>query len=83
MRPDRGGQDEWIELTLTRWLAVRAQGTGGILAAVLLVLWLTTLGFIYFFWHTQNAVLPTGPLERRSAPVVSQPHVRDDRETRL
>jgi hypothetical protein len=51
MRPDRRGQDEWIELTLTRWLAIRAQGIGGIRAAVFLVLWLTALGFVYFFWH--------------------------------
>lgn len=51
MRPDRGNQDEWIELNLTRWLAVRAQGQGGIRAAVLLVVWLTALGFVYFFWH--------------------------------
>ena len=51
MRPDRGRQDEWIELNLTRWLAIRAQGTVGIRAAVFLVLWLTTLTFVYLFWH--------------------------------
>jgi len=51
MRLDRARQDEWIELNLTRWLAVRAQGAGAIRAAVLLVLWLTSLGFVYLFWH--------------------------------
>jgi hypothetical protein len=52
MLPDRRRQGEWIELTLTRWLAIRAQGTRGIRAAVFLVLWLTALGFVYLFWHT-------------------------------
>jgi hypothetical protein len=51
MRPDRERQDEWFELSLTRLLAVRAQGAGAIRAAVFLVLWLTALGFIYLFWH--------------------------------
>lgn len=51
MRPDRGRQDEWIELSLTRWLAVRAQGAGAIRAAVFLVLWLTALAFAYLLWH--------------------------------
>jgi hypothetical protein len=51
MRPDRERQDEWIELSLTRWLAVRAQGPGAIRAAVSLVLWLTALGFVYLLWH--------------------------------
>jgi hypothetical protein len=40
-----------MELTLTRWLAVRAHGTGAIWAAVFLVLWLTALGFAYLLWH--------------------------------
>jgi hypothetical protein len=52
MRSDREGQNEWIELNLTRWLAVRAQGARAIRAAVFLVLWLTALGFVYVFWHT-------------------------------
>ncbi len=51
MPPNRGRHDEWIELSLTRWLAIRAKGPGGIRAAVFLVLWLTALGFVYFFWH--------------------------------
>ena len=51
MRSDRGRQDEWIELSLTRWLAVRAQGAGAISAAVFLVLWLTALGLVYLLWH--------------------------------
>ena len=51
MRSNRGRQDEWIELSLTRWLAVRAQGAGAIRAAVFLVLWLTALGFLYLLWH--------------------------------
>jgi hypothetical protein len=38
---------DWLELNLTRWLAIRAQGTRGIWAAVFLVLWLTTLAFAY------------------------------------
>ncbi len=52
MPPDKGQENEWIELSLTRWLAVRAQGAGGIRAAVILVLWLTALGFGYLLWHT-------------------------------
>jgi hypothetical protein len=52
MRSGRGRQDEWIELNLSRWLAVRAQGAGAIRAAVFLVLWLTALGFVYLLWHT-------------------------------
>jgi hypothetical protein len=36
-----------IELNVTRWLAVRAQGRSGIRAALALVLWLTGLTFIY------------------------------------
>jgi hypothetical protein len=52
MRSNGGKQDEWLELSLTRWLAVRAQGTGGIRAAVLLVFWLTALGFAYLVWHS-------------------------------
>jgi hypothetical protein len=51
MPPNRARQHEWIEITLTRWLAVRAQGTRGISAAVFLVLWLTALGFAYLVWH--------------------------------
>jgi hypothetical protein len=51
MRADRGAQDEWIELSLTRWLAVRAQGAGAIRAAIFLVIWLTALGFFYLFWR--------------------------------
>jgi hypothetical protein len=52
MPSEKRQQHEWIELSLTRWLAVRAQGAEGIRAAVILVLWLTALGFAYLFWHT-------------------------------
>jgi hypothetical protein len=52
MLPDKRREHEWIELNLTRWLAVRAQGAGAIRAAVILVLWLTALGFAYLFCHT-------------------------------
>jgi hypothetical protein len=51
MRREKERQQEWIELSLTRLLAVRAQGAGGIRAAVILVLWLTSLAFVYLFWH--------------------------------
>jgi hypothetical protein len=47
MKPEPGKQDDWIELSLARWLAVRAQGPFAIRAAVLLVLWLTALAFAY------------------------------------
>jgi hypothetical protein len=50
--PNKARQDQWLEISLTRWLAVRAQGTYGIRAAVFLVLWLTALGFAYFLWHS-------------------------------
>ena len=38
---------EWLEVSLTRWFAIRARGTRGIQAAVFLILWLTALGFAY------------------------------------
>jgi hypothetical protein len=41
---------EWLELNLTRWIAIRAHGARGIWAAVFLVLWLTALGFAYLVW---------------------------------
>jgi len=40
-------RSELLELSFTRWLAIRAHGPRGIRASVLLVLWLTTLCFIY------------------------------------
>jgi hypothetical protein len=52
MRSEKGRQDEWIELTLTRWLAVRAHGAGAIRATVFIVLWLTALGLVYLLWHS-------------------------------
>jgi hypothetical protein len=54
MRSDRERQHEWIELNLTRGLAVLAQGAGAIRAAVILVLWITALGFFYLLWRAQG-----------------------------
>lgn len=51
MRPNKPRREDWIELNLMRWLSVRAQGIWAINAAVLLVLWLTALGFVYLLWH--------------------------------
>jgi|GraSoiStandDraft_4_1057263.scaffolds.fasta_scaffold1772690_1 hypothetical protein len=38
---------ERLELKMTGWLAVRAEGKGGIRAAVFLVSWLTALALVY------------------------------------
>lgn len=51
MQSDRGRQDDWIELSLTRWLAVRAQDASAIRAAIFLVIWLTALTFFYLLWR--------------------------------
>jgi hypothetical protein len=41
------GAVERLELRMTGWLAVRAEGRGGVRAAVFLVSWLTALGLVY------------------------------------
>jgi hypothetical protein len=39
-----------LDLKMTGWLAVRAEGRNGIRAAVFLVAWLSALALIYLLW---------------------------------